>query len=382
MTEIRRSRSGFTSDWTCSLIDQRAFRDEQRKLEHVWTFLGLADDLKRDGDWFRASLATRSVFVQRFGDELRGFENLCAHRFHPLRTEARGNGPVICGFHHWQYNREGQAVGIPICNVVYGKPPHELGARLQKIELATCGQLVFGRFPAPGAAGSLNEYLGEAFPILEAMVPKNVRRLHVERSIQANWRLNFHITLDEYHGPVVHPTTFGRHGYASSLSRHRYFRFGAHSAYFDSDDENCFRSLLAGCRDGTYRSGHYFVFQILPDLIVAHAKADSSFWFCNIMQYSPVAHDRTAFRGWLYAAPFESGLPRLAQATRPITDIFRRYIYRHYLKRVVNEDASVCERIQEVAHQIDKVPMLGAQEERIGWFEEAIRDLAGTSEQE
>ena len=100
------------------------------------------------------------------------------------------------------------------------------------------------------------------------------------------------------------------------------------------------------------------------------------------MQYSPVAHDRTAFRGWLYAAPFKSGLPRLAQATRSITDIFRRYIYRHYLKRVVNEDASVCERIQEVAHQIDKVPMLGAQEERIGWFEEAIRDLAGATEQE
>lgn len=384
MAETRHSTSGFTSDWTQSLIDPRAFRDEQRRLEHVWTFLGFADELTRDGDWFRASLATRSVFVQRFGDELRGFENVCAHRFHPLRTAARGNGPLICGFHHWQYDREGRAVGIPICNMVFGKPPHELGARLRPLELATCGPMVFGRFPAPdemrnGATGSLEDFLGETFPILEAMVPKNERRLYTERSIQANWRLNLHITLDEYHGPAVHPTTFGRHGYGSSMSRHRYFRLGAHSAFINSDDENCLASLLAGCRSGRYRSGHYFVFQILPDLIVAHAEADSSFWFCNVLQYSPATHDRTAFRAWLFTAPFESGRRRFAQATRPITDPFRRRIYRHYFNRVVNEDASVCERIQTVAHQIDKVPMLGAREERVGWFEESIRELTSAT---
>ena len=374
--------SAFSANWAEALVDPQAFRDEQRRLAHVWTFLGLVDDVARDGDWFRASIATRSVFVQRFGDELRGFENVCAHRFYPLRQQAKGNGPVICGFHHWQYNRDGRVVGIPICNVVYGKPPHAVDGRLRPIELATCGAIIFGRFPSPEAAQSLQEYLGDAFPILEAIAQIRAKPLYSERSIQAHWKLNLHITLDDYHGPTIHPSTFGRHGYISSLSMRRYFKIGASSAYLFTDDENCFEKLLTGCRDGTYRSAHYFVFQILPDLVVAHVDADRPFWFCNIMQYSPVAPDRTAFRSWSYPAPFASDFSWFARATRPITDVFRRPIYMHYYNRVVNEDAAVCERIQEVAHQIDKPPILGAQEERIAWFEESIRNLTGTRNSE
>lgn len=367
----------FPPNWAQTLIDPQAFRDEQKRLEHVWTFLGLTSDVARDHDWFRASIATRSVFVQRFGEELRGFENLCVHRFYPLRREAKGNGPVICGFHHWQYNRDGRAVGIPICNMVFGKPPHEMDARLQPIELATCGSMIFGRFPPLEAGPSLEEYLGDAFAILEAMARTTPRPLYVERSIHASWRLNLHITMDDYHGPPVHPTTFGKDGYLPSMSMRRYFRFGANSAYLYSEDEDCFDKLLAGCRDGNYRSAHFFVLQILPNLVVAHVDADRPFWFCNIMQYSAVAHDRTAFRSWSYAAPFAADLSWIARVTRPITDIFRRPIYLHYYNRVVREDATVCEHIQEMAHQIDKAPLLGAQEERIAWFEGSMRNLTG-----
>ncbi len=336
----------------------------------------MADEVARDGDWIRASIATRSVFVQRFGDELRGFENVCAHRFHPLRREAKGNGPVICGFHHWQYNRDGTAVGIPICNVVFGKPPHALGVGLRRIELATCGPMIFGRFPSPAATTSLEAHLGDTFPILEAVTRTMEQPLYAERSIKASWKLNLHTSLDEYHGPSVHPATFGRGGYPRSMSHHRYFRVGVNSAFFNSDDEACFQKLMAGCRDGSYRSSHYFVFQILPNLIVAHAEADRGFWYCTLMQYSPVTHDWTDFRGWSFAAPFEANRPWLASAARPITDPIRHRVFHHYFRRVVNEDAAVCERMQEVAHQIDGTPLLSAQEVRIGWFEESLRELA------
>lgn len=372
----------FSSNWAHALVDLEVFRDEQRRLMHVWTFLGLADDVAHDGDWIRASIATRSVFVQRFGQELRGFENVCAHRFYPLRREAKGNGPIICGFHHWQYNRDGRAVGIPICSMVYGKPPHELAARLRPIELASCGAMIFGRFPSPEPTQSLEEYLGDAFPILKAMARVKGPPQYVEREIRAHWKLNLHITLDDYHGPPVHPTTLGRDGYIPSISMRRYIRLGANSAYLFSDDEDCFKKLLNGCRDGTYRPSHFFVLQILPNLVVALVDADRPFWFCNIMQYLPVAPDHTTFRSWSYAAPFTADLSWLARVTRPITDIFRRRIYLHYYKRVVDEDVTVCEHIQNVAHQIDKAPLLGAQEERIAWFEESIRTLTGRGKDE
>jgi nitrite reductase/ring-hydroxylating ferredoxin subunit len=99
--------SVFASDWTRTLTDPQAFAHEQRCLAYVWTFLGFTTDLAKDGDWLRTTLATRSVFVQRFGSELKGFENVCAHRFHPLRTKDRANGPIVCGFHHWRYDADG-----------------------------------------------------------------------------------------------------------------------------------------------------------------------------------------------------------------------------------------------------------------------------------
>ena len=50
----------------------------------------------------------------------------------------------------------------------------------------------------------------------------------------------------------------------------------------------------------------------------------------------------------------------LARATRPITDVFRRRIYLHYYKRVVNEDIAVCEHLQQMAHQVDRRSLASA----------------------
>ena len=97
--------------------------------------------------------------MQRFGEDLRGFENVCAHRFYPLRTQDKGNGPIRCGFHPWQYNKDGLAVGIPKSQELYGQSPRELDARLKPVELATCGILIFGRFPAAEKAETLEQFL-------------------------------------------------------------------------------------------------------------------------------------------------------------------------------------------------------------------------------
>jgi len=293
---------------------------------------------------------------------------------------------VICGFHAWQYNRDGKAVGIPTCTMVFGKPPHEIDARLRPIELATCGAMIFGRFPpaqpSAHAAQSLEDYLGDGFTTLEAMAEIIARPIYLERSIRASWRLDMHISMDDHHSPPFHATTLGRDGYIPSMSVRRYFRVGSGGAYLLSDDEDCFDKLVSGCRDGTYRSAHFFVLQFPPDLVVALVDTDRPHWYSYILQYAPVAHDRTAFRSWSYPAPFASDFTWLTRAARPITDLFRRPIYRHCYSRVVDEDAAVCERLQETAHQVERAPILGALEERIGWFEESLRLLTATTTDE
>lgn len=364
-------RGNIPDDWTRPIVDPVAFAEEQRRLASVWTFLGMTSDAETDGDWFRASIATRSVFVQRFGTELRGFENVCAHRSMPLRNADRGNGPVVCGFHHWTYDRQGRAVGIPHCRELFNALPQQLGAHLTPIELATCGRMIFGRFPHPRVSESLEDFLGAAaFAILAAGSQAQRRTHRLSGPMNANWRLGVHISLDDYHSPAVHPRTFGKDGYLrrSNIS---YFRVGLHSAYVNSTKLKELEQIARRCRNGTYYPTCYTILQLVPNVLMAFFRTDFDHFHCVVMLYEAVRHDRTNVRAWLHPAPF----PGRRSWARALTDPVRSSIVRRHVATVMREDGLVCERIQGVARQIGRPPLLGGLEERIGWFEESYRKL-------
>ena len=213
----------------------------------------------------RAVLATREVFVQRFGTELRGFENVCRHRHNPLRRQERGNGPIICGFHQWQYNRDGLAIGIPKCRELYGKLPHELDARLVTLEVATCGSLVFGRFPSDQATQSLEDFLDDGFPILDALTRRaTLPERMLRKDSAANWKLNLHITQDECHAFSIHTRTF------IGVNPNRLPTLIKSSTAVLAFTVRTCGHLISGrstnwspaFRDGTYGASHYVILQI------------------------------------------------------------------------------------------------------------------------
>lgn len=371
-----RDSDTFAEDWARTLTDPQAFSHEQGRLAFVWTFLGFTGDVPNDGDWFCASLATRSVFVQRFGAELRGFENVCAHRFYPLRTEDKGNGPIICSFHHWRYDRDGKAIGIPVCQQQFGTVSRALGAHLNPIEVATCGTLIFGRFPAAEKRESLLEFLGMGFPILEALARPDLKPLVLSMRLKANWKLALHISLDDYHPVSIHPETFGREGYVNRENI-SYFRFGAHSAFLNTKRAEALEEMAAACADGSFQASRYSVFQILPNFLIAMFRSDGNFFHCCIQHFIPVSNDESILRSWVYPAPFPVKCPWPVRSTRWLSDIVRNRLVVHYARKVMRQDNQVCERLQEVAHQVGGPPYLGALEERIGWFERSYSELVG-----
>jgi phenylpropionate dioxygenase-like ring-hydroxylating dioxygenase large terminal subunit len=370
-------------NWPDTLVDDAAFRREQAQLSRVWTFLGHAQDVANDGDWFRTSLATRSVFVQRFGDELRGFENRCAHRSFPLRTADRGNGPILCGFHHWRYDNEGRAIGIPQSQPLFGKTPKDMGAALTPVQIETCGPLIFGRFQAPGDNETLEHSLGDGFPIIEAFFRPHAPIFTLVREVKANWRLCVHITVEEYHVPAVHLPYWGRAGY---LKREAigYFRFGRHSAYVTNPDPEAFSRMAAECRAGTWRSANYRVFHIFPGFAVAHARADREHWYVSAMQFQPIAPDRTLVRYWACLSPFPSAVaPPWYDRLLDRFSINRRLrdrVVRYYTEKINAQDTGICEKLQTIARQNLPAPLLGRLEERIGWFEDAYEQAMAARE--
>jgi phenylpropionate dioxygenase-like ring-hydroxylating dioxygenase large terminal subunit len=363
-------------NWPDTLVDEAAFRREQAQLARVWTFLGHAGDVAHDGDWFRATLATRSVFVQRFAGELKGFENRCAHRSFPLRTKDKGNGPILCGFHHWRYNEDGRAVGIPQCQPLFGKTPKEMNAALTPVQIATSGSLIFGRFQASGDEETLEEFLGESFPIIEAMWSSSTAPQFITSPVGANWRLCFQIAVEDYHVPTIHAPIWGKGGY---LKRENigYFRLGRHSAYFSTPDPDAFAKMAAECRVGTWCSADYRVLHIFPNLTVNHFHTDRDHWYVMAMQYVPVGPDRSTMRAWYSPAPFAASRPWHDRWTHLFMDTVRRWALRYYTKKVLDQDTAVCERLQTIAPQLGAAPLLGGLEERIGWLEDSYEQAMG-----
>lgn len=355
--------------WADALTDPATFQEEQARLGRMWTLLGLVTDVPHDNDWLRTTVGGRSVFLQRFGDSLKAFENVCPHRFAPLRTEDRGNGVIRCGFHHWQYDQDGVAVGIPKCKEMFGVTPREMGVRLTPLEVATCGSLIFGRFVGEEGGDTLEEWLGEAYPIVETLCSSRGVRRQADTPIAANWKLLYHISLDDYHIVAVHPDTFGKHGYLPADGP-RYYRLGSHSAYFIGDDAGDVQGLADACRRGEYRPAGYRIFQIFPTLLVVQVQT-GPMWHVILQQLVPLAPDRTLSRVWFL--PAHGALPEAGAARRLFHRLAAPFVglaLPLYMRKIFREDNSMCERIQEVSGQIGAYPILGRHERRIDWFEE------------
>jgi phenylpropionate dioxygenase-like ring-hydroxylating dioxygenase large terminal subunit len=361
---------------TRPLFDAEAFAAEQARLGRLWTLLGFASDLRRDNDWFRTVLGGRSVFVQRFRDGLRGFENRCAHRSYPLRLTERGHGPIICGFHHWRYDAEGIAAGIPNCQDAFGCKPRELGLGLTRLELARCGDLIFGRFPDGGP--TLEHALGPAFDVIAALCPDLGRAARAVLPIRANWRLFQWIGHDEYHLAAVHPGTFGKKGRYLPSKALNYVRFGLHSAFFLGQGSGTLADWLARLRGGGRDPVGYRILHLFPDCSIALIPPirvlGMEFRYVVVFRTIALAHDRSEVS--VRVLRWRPGAGGRGVASR-IADLFeppRLLLARHVTLRVLKEDRAICENLQGQARQIAPEAPLGATETRVGWFNEAYAD--------
>ena len=365
------------SYWLASLCSDQAFAQEQSRLRTYWTFVGFTSDLAAHNDWIRRDLWGRSIFIQNFNGELRGFANACVHRQFPIRNAECGNGPVQCPFHHWTYDKSGKLIGVPMSKDLFGGPPKTLGARLASVDVETCGSLVFARLPTADHGPDLATFLGPAAPILRYFTEGADRPSTSATEIAANWRLSVHMTLDDYHLVAVHPSTFGKDGYLKG-DLPRYYQFGPHSAYFTEGGPDELDTMSKACADGSYVPSGYRIFSFFPNLSVIQITA-MYHWYIVVLLHQPLARDRALIRASFFEAPFAKSKSPLGRTMDAVQRPFRNFFFRYYFHRILREDNTICEQHQPLAGQTHELPRFGAHEERIAWFENTYRDLVGNT---
>lgn len=190
----------YTSEEVMTLEQRQIFARE-------WLCPGLAADIPNPGDYLTYSIAEQPVFVMRCTDsEIRTYSNVCRHRMMQL-LEGRGScKQVVCPYHAWTYNREGQLIGAP--EMKLSKNFDKKDIQLPEIRTEVWHGWIYI---------TLNEDavpLSQSLAGLDAVVSRYDMAGYVSVSQQdhvwdTNWKLLTENFMEGYHLPVAHRNTVG-----------------------------------------------------------------------------------------------------------------------------------------------------------------------------
>jgi Rieske 2Fe-2S family protein len=189
--------------------------------EHIffreWFCVGREEDLPRNGDHRVLDILGQSVLLVRNGQgALRAFYNVCRHRGARLcappttsteRPAIRGGvmpgGTIMCPYHAWVYDLDGQLIGAPHLS-------ESMGIRVQDVQLHPVGVETWGGFVfvnlTPASANAFAAEVAAAarrltrYPFAELRIAQTSRY-----DVAANWKILCENYNECYHCGPVHP---------------------------------------------------------------------------------------------------------------------------------------------------------------------------------
>lgn len=189
-------------------INEDVLQEEMGQIFHKsWFFVGLSDKLKNKNDYITYKCGSVSVFVQNLDNKLKCFSNICLHRFNNIHTKNEGNGHIICSYHNWIYDDNGNPLVKSDCL------KEELAScnrsKIEQYEVEECGKFIFVKVNKENAV-SLKEYLGTFYDKLigfSSFFDEVINEETIVLDHKANWKLLVENVLECYHCSSVHKET-------------------------------------------------------------------------------------------------------------------------------------------------------------------------------
>jgi salicylate 5-hydroxylase large subunit len=184
-----------------------------------WSYVALASEIPRAGDFKRTTIGETPVVVVRAADGgVNVLVNRCAHRGVQFCTAAFGHTEgFTCPYHQWTYHLDGRLRAVPFRRGVrgLGGMPQDFSLEQHGLEVLAVTErrgVVFASFNPEVPA--IEQYLGETNLRWFDRVfdGRELRVLGYQRqSVPANWKLMFENIKDPYHASLLHVflVTFG-----------------------------------------------------------------------------------------------------------------------------------------------------------------------------
>lgn len=325
-----------------------------------WQFAGFARDLANDNDYFTVEIAGKSVVVQRFGDAVKAFTNVCSHRHCAIRCEQYGNGPLRCAYHGWQYNED----GVP--HVIPHKPRFEgltLDLRrqlgLEKWNVEFCGEFIFVR---KSDGESLKTDLAHVYNILEEI--SNAMGALLYRGVdevQANWKVVVENSLEAYHVGFLHQDTFASLGMteASMDVSTRHTTWDAN--WNDDHTRNSGRVNNRIYPERPLKTNGYRHILVFPNTMIATSFGTSF----AVHRVNPNGPESSWYESYFFST--KSGAPNSATDARMRSLMEERLV--SFNRKVFAEDRSILASVQRGLKNASKCGLLSEEELRICRFQ-------------
>lgn len=192
-------------------------RERETLLSKTWMFACHESEIPNIGDYYTFELCEENLFVIRGKDrQVRTFYNVCQHRAHQL-VQGKGNcRSIICPYHAWTYELEGNLRSGPNLSAVQNLDREKIC--LQNVKTENFHGFIFVNFDTnasemeewfPGVKAALDEYV----PNLDILKPME----WIKIPENCNWKTSVENHSECYHcqinhkafsGGVIDPSTY------------------------------------------------------------------------------------------------------------------------------------------------------------------------------
>ena len=181
------------------------------ELEHIfekyWICVGTVNELSEPGDYITSNIAGRPIVTIKSVDgKIKSFSNVCLHRMMQL-LHGRGNSKrIICPYHAWSYDINGQLIKAPKM-----EEHAEFNSNcfsLPELKTAVWQNWIYVTLneDSPVITESLSK-LSEIFDIYR--LDNYVQIDHQDNEWNTNWKCLAENFMESYHLPMAHRGTIG-----------------------------------------------------------------------------------------------------------------------------------------------------------------------------
>jgi phenylpropionate dioxygenase-like ring-hydroxylating dioxygenase large terminal subunit len=322
--------------------------------QRLWIFVGLTGSLSKPQSYLTRNIGGIPIMVRRgINQELRAFENLCSHRKMIIHQDLFGVGSIICPYHGWCFDDEGNLDVIPKPELYQMRFSEKEKSGLREFAVRVAGNAIFVCLSS--APPAFEEQFSDQFiaKLTEITNHFDSSYCFAKFNVKYNWKLNFENVLDFNHVPFIHPKSF-----APFLRKEPPFRGDPFPAEvtWDHDYKNAAPpqlSDLSVMREGDFDSGDrwwsaevdgygdkkkYTNLYIYPNVNFFSVSGD----YFVFQQYMPISPGVTEYNLWCVTAKkVPMSKVEFAAVMRAIVDSE---------KAVIDEDTVFLENMQANLH--------------------------------